>query len=98
MRPLSRGGSEWVPPGTPMSRAGIAAAAPIARRRVRVERLVIVGGRRAAKRSDIGGVPFFLAGADDGPDGSGPDGGLARGSVACLAPLWSPVNGVVHYA
>ena len=38
MRPLSCGGSEWVLASTPMSRAGIAAAVPIVKRRVRGER------------------------------------------------------------
>jgi hypothetical protein len=41
----------------------IAAAAPIVRRRVRAGRFLIAGGRCAAKRSDIAGVPFFLASA-----------------------------------
>src|SRR5215471_9461067 len=51
---------EWVLPSTPMSRAGITAAAPTARRRLRAARFLIVGGRCAAKRSNMAGLPFFL--------------------------------------
>jgi len=43
----------------PRSRAGTSAAAPIAERRVRVDRFLSVGGRCAARRSDMAGVPFF---------------------------------------
>jgi len=44
-RPLSRGASGWVLASTPMSRAGIIAAVPIVKRRLRGERFLIVGGR-----------------------------------------------------
>ena len=57
---LSRGAAEPVLASAPMSTAGITAAAPIAARRVRVERFLIVGGRCAARRSGMAGVPFFL--------------------------------------
>src|SRR5580693_2223876 len=43
-----------------MSRAGITAAVPIVKRRVRVARFLIVGGRCAARRLNIAVVPFFL--------------------------------------
>jgi hypothetical protein len=62
-RPLSAGAAECVLPSTPMSRAGVTAAAPIVKRRVRVERFLIVGRRYAAKRSNMVRLPFFLAGA-----------------------------------
>ena len=39
---------------------GITAAVPIVERRVRGERFLIVGGRCAAKRSNMAGLPFFL--------------------------------------
>jgi hypothetical protein len=39
----------------------IAAAAPIVNRRVRAGMFLIADGRCAAERSDIAGVPFFLA-------------------------------------
>src|SRR5262249_39769562 len=44
----------------------IAAAAPIVRRRVRAGTLLINGGRCAAERADIAGVPFFLPCASGG--------------------------------
>src|SRR5215475_15328625 len=61
-----------------MSTAGIAAA--IAKRRVRVERFLIVGGRCAARRSDIVGsyFPGLRWRVEDGSAGSWPDGRLAR--------------------